>query len=154
MSWFGTDLVAVGCILGGAAVGGAATFAFMDGPEESRNRCAVEAIAMAPRVAIAHGGNAHTIVVTPDVKVRGLPGCVADVQRRVDIHLEGQMEHLEAQLEHLDRALELNLGQMEHEIQEGVEARLLAREEFKEAMRQMEEARRQVALKRAQGGGI
>ena len=53
MSWFGTDIVALGCILGGAAVSGAATLAIMDGGGESYVRCGVEAMAMAPRIAIS-----------------------------------------------------------------------------------------------------
>ena len=43
MSWMGTDVVAMACILGGAAVGGFATLASLDGHDGSAHvSCAVE----------------------------------------------------------------------------------------------------------------
>ncbi len=36
MNWFGTDMIALGCILGGAAVGGAATLVLASSRPETQ----------------------------------------------------------------------------------------------------------------------
>ncbi|MCJ7628216.1 MAG: hypothetical protein MUO50_07485 [Longimicrobiales bacterium] len=131
MTWFGTDLVALGCILGGAAVGGTVTAAMINGGEHADTRCAVEAFGVSPTITISHRGEARAIVVTPDVRVRGMPNCVQGLDGRMEIELR-----------QLERRMEAEVGQQ-------MEARL----QFEDAMRQMKEAQVNVVVKRAEGGG-
>lgn len=138
MIWFGTDIVALGCILGGAAIGGAATLAMTDGGGHADTRCAVEAMAVSPRIAISHGGGARAIVVTPDVRVHAVRDCMTEVDGVVEIHMEAEME-----LHQLESQLEAEMGQQ-----------MEARAQFEEAMRQVEEARVNAVVKRVEGGGI
>lgn len=154
MSLFGTDLVALGCILGGAAVGGVATLAMTNVDGHADARCAVEAMAVSPRIAISHGGEARAIVVTPDVRIRAGRDCMTEVDGVVEIHMDNHLEHLDAQLEHLDRALEIELHQLESQLEAEMGQQMEARAQFEEAMRQVEEARVQVVVKRVEGGGI
>jgi len=158
MSWFGTDIVALGCILGGAAVSGAATLAIMDGGGESYVRCGVEAMAVAPRIAISHGGEARAIVVRPDVRVRSIRDCGSS--GLVEIHVDRHMENLDAQLEHLDLQLEVQLEQMEHQLERmehqfefELAQEMDVRVQFEEAMSQFEAAKLKVLVERVQGGG-
>jgi len=157
MSWFGTDVVAVGCILGGAAIGGVVTAAFMDGGGHADVRCGVEAMALSPRVSISHSGRARAIVVTPDVRVHAVRDCVREMDGIVEIHMENhmdtQLQHLDIQLEHLDRTLEFELQQLESQLERELVPAFEAREQFEEAMRQMEKAKVKVAVKRIERGG-
>lgn len=152
MTWFGTDIVALGCILGGAAVGGTVTAALLDGAEHSQGGCAVEAFAVSPNVSISHRGEARAIVVAPNVRIHRVRDCVEDVEAAVEIHLDKHLEHLDAQLEHLDRTLEVELHQLEQQLESELGQEMEARFEFQEAMRQMEEARVKVIVKRSEGG--
>ncbi len=132
MTWFGTDWVALGCILGGAAVGGTVTAGVINGEEHANPRCAVQTFGVSPTITISHRGEARAIVVTPDVRVHGMRNCVQGVDGRLEIELR-----------HLERQLEAEVGQQ-------LEARL----QFEEAMRQMKEAQVNVVVKRTEGGGI
>ncbi len=138
MIWFGTDLVALGCILGGAAVGGAATLAMTVGGGHTGARCAVEAFAVSPGIAISHGREARTIVVTPKVRV----------------HLDNHFEQLDTQLDQLDQALELQMQQLELQLEAKLGQEMEARIQFEEAMRQVEAARLEVVVEKVEGGGI
>jgi len=153
MSWFGTDIVAVGCILGGAAVGGAVTAAFMDGGEHADIGCGMEAVAVSPQIAISHRGDAGAIVVMPDVRVRAIRDCVRGVEGVVEIHMENHLQHLDAQLEHLDQTLEIELRQMERQLEAELGQEMEARMKFEEAMRHMEEARVRVVVEKLERGG-
>jgi len=139
MIWFGTDLVALGCILGGAAVGGAATLAMTVGGGHADARCAVEArMAVSPRIAISNRGRARAILVTPDVRV----------------HLDNHFEQLDTQLDQLDQALELQMQQLEFQLEATLGQEMEARIQFEEAMRKVEAARLKVVVEKIEGGGI
>jgi hypothetical protein len=153
MSWFKSDLVAIACVLGGAAVGGAATFAMMDGAEHS-SRCGISRTAVSPKIAISGRGKARAIVVTPDVRVHAKGDCVSGAHEIVEIHLENQLEQLDAQLEHLDHVLEVQLEGLEAQIEAEVAAEMDARFKYEEAVRQIEEARVRMIVERVGGGGI
>jgi citrate lyase gamma subunit len=152
MSWFGTDVVALGCILGGAAVSGAVTGALIHGDEQADMGCGIEAMALSPRIAISHGGDAHAIVVAPNLRVRAPRGCVRNLGRAVEINLDSHLEQMDAQLEHLDRALEIQLQQLESQLEAEFGQQIEARVQIEEAMRQMEAARIKVVV-REQGSG-
>jgi len=154
MTWFGTDIVALGCILGGAALGGTVTAATMVGGHHADAGCGVEAIAVSPRIAISHGGEARAIVVNPNVRVHAVRDCIREVEGVVEIHMDNHLQHLDAQLEHLDRALEIELRQLEHQIEAEVEQEMEARFEFQEAMREAEAARLKVVMQKLGGAGI
>ncbi len=153
MSWFGTDIVAVGCILRGAAVGGAVTAAFMDGGEHAHVGCGMEAVAVSPQIAISHRGDAGAIVVMPDVRVHAIRDCVREVEGVVEIHMETHLDQLDVQLEHLDRALEIEVRQLERAIEAELGQEMEARIKFEKAMRQMEGARARVVVTKVQRGG-
>jgi len=88
----------------------------MDAGEHVHRGCGVEAMAVSPRIAISHGGGAHAIVVTPDVRVHAVRDCVSDVHEVVEIHVDKHLQHLDTQLEHLDHALEIQLEGLEAQI--------------------------------------
>jgi hypothetical protein len=154
MSMLGTDIVALGCILGGAAIGGAATLAMMDGDGHADVGCEVEAMAVNQTVAISHRRDAGAIVVMPDVRVHAVRDCVGEMNGVVEIRLNNHLEQLDAQLEHLDHALEIELRQMELQLEAEFGQEMEARIQFEEAMRQVEEARVKVIVKKIEGGGI
>jgi len=151
MSWLGTDIVALGCILGGAAVSGAATLAVMEGGGGSHVRCGVEAMTVSPRIAISHRGEARAIVVTPDVRVRSVRDCGSP--GFVEILLDNQLQHLDAQLEHLDHTLEVQLEQLEHQLEFELAQEMDVRVQLEEAMNQLEAAKLKVVIERVEGGG-
>jgi len=151
MSWFGTDVVALSCILGGAVVSGAATVAVMEGGGESHIRCGVEAMAVSPTIAISHGGEARAIVVRPDVRVHSIRDCGSS--GLVEIHMDNQLRHLDAQLEHLDHALEVQLEQLEHQLEFELAQEMDVRVQLEEAMSQLEAAKLKVIVERVEGSG-
>ena len=161
MSRFGTDLVALGCILGGAAAGSVATLALAHVDSPGDLACGAETVWVSPKVAISGGGDAGTILVTPDVRVRANRDCVSHwdnvVRIRLDNHAEDldlHLGHLDGQLEHLDRMLEAELQKVESQLEAEFGQQMEARAQFEEAMRQVEEAKIKVVVKRTEGGGI
>lgn len=77
MIGLGTDLVAVACILGGAAVGGAATMAVVEGHRGyDQTACVRAAVDVHPRVVISLDGGRSTVVMTPRVWVHPNHDCV------------------------------------------------------------------------------
>ncbi len=163
MTWFGTDVMALGCIAGSALVGGAATAAALHRGHDARVDCALEASALAPRIAIAHGGRAHTVVVAPTARVRYHRNCADAMDGAVEVHVGNHLVDLDAQLEKLDQALEIQMDGLESQIEAQIEAQLKAQGEqqvgaeaqLREAVRQMEraQARVKVVVGRA-GGGV
>jgi hypothetical protein len=154
MSWFGTDFVALGCILGSAAVGGAATLAVMDSSDHGQ-RCGVEAVAVAPRIAIAHSGSAHgRVVVTPNIRVHNKRRCPDERREHIEIHLDHQLHEVEAHLEQLDQALEIQMEALESEIEAKLEHELEARLHFEEAVQELQEAKIKMIVRKVEGGGI
>ena len=161
MSWFGTDLVALGCIVGSAAIGGAATLALHPGGHQVDTGCSMETTAVSPRIHISHGGNAHAIVVKPDVRVHAVGDCGAMATGIVDIRmdrhmedLEVQMEQLDLQLEQLDRVLEVQMEQLESQLEASFEQEFEVQAKLEEAMRQLERAKVKVVVRGSEGGGI
>jgi hypothetical protein len=161
MSWFGTDLVALSCILGGAAVGGAATQALNQGSHSLEMDCAVEAMAVSPRIHISHGGDAHAIVVAPNVRVHSRGDCGSHSTEVIDIHMDRhmedfdlQMEQLDLQLEQLDQVLEMQMGGLESQLEATFEQEFEAQAQLEEAMRQLERAKLKVVVRKFEGGGI
>jgi hypothetical protein len=160
MSFLGSDIVALGCIIGSAAVGGAVTLAVMDSGEDAHFGCGVESVAVSPTIAISSGGEARAIVVAPDVRVRKLKECGSSgvVHVHVNRHVDAHLEHLDAQLEHLDEALEIQMEQLEHQLEHQLEAQIIqeidVQARMEEALSRMEDARIRVRVKRAESGGI
>jgi hypothetical protein len=118
MTWFGTDVMALACIVGGATAGGAATLAMRTHDGHRYVDCAVEARAVSPRVIVTSGGTTKTIVVSPDVRVHSRRNCGVEVGEIVEIHVDKHLRHieelgmemseLEIELEGLERALEFD----------------------------------------------
>jgi len=128
MSWFGTDLVAVACILGGASMSGAATLALLGSDYSTHSACAVEAGVDTHRIVITGSSGARSVVVTPRVNVRSqgsAEGCEADIgMESVMIHLDDQLRHLDdldLHLESMDRALQLQMTDLDRALQVQVE---------------------------------
>ena len=153
MIWFGTDVVALGCIIGSAAVGGAATLAIMDGDRAVQGGCGVEAMAVSPRIAVSHSRGSHSVVVTPDVRIHSVRDCDHGKATVIELQVEDQLRELDVHLEQMDRALELQMeafeSQLEAQLEQGIEARLQA----EEAMRQLENAHVKVVVAKARRGG-
>ena len=143
MSWFGTDVMALACIVGGATVGGAATLAMRASDGHRHVDCAVEARAVSPRVVVTGQGDARTIVIAPDVRVRSRKKCGTEVEEIVEIHLdrhlrqleefEIDMRELEVELEGLENALKFDFKfsdrvgpEFAFEIQRDIEAEIQA----------------------------
>jgi len=94
MSMMGTDVLAVACIVGGAAVSGGATLAALQRTQPER--CTAEAI-VAPRVMLRMGGYGQDIVVRPRVvTVHRAHGCATVVMDR-DVHV--RMDEVRARVE-------------------------------------------------------
>jgi len=115
MSGFGTDVVALACILCGGAVGGAATFALMDVQDEVGFRCAVATVEEAPRVVLSLGGEEGAIIVRPRVRVHTSHDCAS-----VRIH-EAGVQILEqvviSQAVELEEQIHLSMEMVEEEMQ-------------------------------------
>lgn len=154
MIWFGTDVVALGCIVGSAAVGGAATLAIMDGDRAVHRDCGVEAMAVAPRIAVAHGRRSHSIVVTPDVRIHSVRDCSQGRAEVIEIQVEDQLRELDVQLEQMNGALELQMEALETQLEAQVEQGLEARLQAEQALRQLENARVKVVVEKARSGGV
>jgi hypothetical protein len=162
MSWFGTDVRAVTCIVLGATLGGAATWAMAAARAHDHGGCVVEARALSPRVVVTGRGEAHTIVVAPNVRVRSHTRCGPEVKEHVEVridrhvdHLE-QLEHLEVELEAMERELELKLEAVEFEgpefafeLQRDIQAEVTA--EMEKVFQELQEVKR---LKKPNSGGI
>jgi len=105
MSGLGTDVVALACILGGAAVGGVVTLGARDGGAHQHEvLCAVEA-QTAPRVVVAMGGDEKSIVVAPRVQVHAQHGCEAVlVDERVRVRMDVARMEMERARERMGRA--------------------------------------------------
>lgn len=130
MSWFGTDAVALACILGGAAVSGGATLAMMDGGEWVEAPCVVDTGARTNMVVVGGTGHARAVVVAPNFRVHSRGGCgverVHAVEVHIDRHLEAQEHHMEAMevyLESMEGQLEIQMEGLAHQL-EGLEMEL------------------------------
>lgn len=77
MTGLGTDLVAVMCILGGAAVSGATTMAVVEGNRTTHEvACMRAAVDVHPRVTVSLDGGKRIIVMTPRVWVHPGHDCM------------------------------------------------------------------------------
>ncbi len=128
MNGYGTDVVALACILCGGAVGGAATFALMDGQDEVGLRCAVATVVASPRVVVAIGGDEGTVMVRPQVRVHTSHDCagvliheevmlsqVIELEEQIHISMKMELEQLEvmeSEMERLQERLEKTGGEI------------------------------------------
>lgn len=104
MSWLGTDVVAVACILGGAATSGVVTMALADGGHDHGHPCAAEALAMGHKVVVATNGEPGTYVVAPSVQWRAQTRCAKRVRENVRVRVERAHRHQERAHERMERA--------------------------------------------------
>jgi hypothetical protein len=103
MKRFGTDLVSLASIFGGAVVGIAVTAAFLGGAEPGQARCGVRATPTSPQIVVTRGEGSHAIVMSaPDVRVHTEYDCVTDVDAEVTVHLEEVRHELEETRVHLE----------------------------------------------------
>lgn len=136
---FGTDVVAVACILGGAAVGGAVTLAG-GGGEHAHAGCA-EAVAESAPVVVALGADEPSIVVAPRVRAHRHAHCVRvegfepaaldyDFDFDFDFDFDGLGEELEAELAGLGDELESEIAERLEEEMARLEEELSRLEEI------------------------
>lgn len=104
MSWLGTDVVAVACILGGAATSGALTMALADGGHDHGPPCAAEAVAVAPRVVVSSNGDTRAYVVAPEVQWQAKARCAKRVREDVRVRVERAHRGQERARERMQRA--------------------------------------------------
>lgn len=91
MNVWGTDVMALACILGSAAVSGAATMAAFDGGDDSASVCVSGVSHGDAAVVMSLGEGAQTIVVRPRVRIHAAQGCeplVVDVGEATTIRLD------------------------------------------------------------------
>ena len=161
MSWFGTDIIALGCIVGSAAASGGMTLALLGGENHERTECSVATIQthdVGSHVVVSRGDHGHSIVMrAPRVRVHSSHDCGAEVVKDVQIHVE-QLRHEvdEARMIiGIRRAEAAEAREMARSIRiQGREVRELreqAREQAREAEIQIREALIQV--KEAQAAG-
>ena len=115
MSGFGTDVVALTCILCGAAAGGAATLALMDVQDEVALRCTVATVEASPRVVVAVGGEEGAIIVRPRVRIHTSHDCAS-----VQIHEAGMQIHEQlviSQAIELEEQIHLSMEMVEEGMQ-------------------------------------
>ena len=122
MSMLGTDVMALTCILGGAAVSGGVTLAAMASQHGHGPPCAVEAVALSPNLVISGGDGVHALVVTPNVRLRAREGCSSEVMDRVrvrvDTDLRGELaaevqSRIQREMERAQAEMERAMAQME-----------------------------------------
>jgi ATP-dependent protease ClpP protease subunit len=111
MSGFGTDMVALACILGGAATGGAMTMALQAGGEDVRMDCAVEAMSVGSQIVVTGDHGARAIVMSTPLEMHQARPCQMAVAGEVRIHMEEvrrEMEEARGRVEvvriHMDEA--------------------------------------------------
>ena len=106
MTGLGTDLMAVACILGGAAVSGAATMAVVGGHRgHAEVSCVGTAVNEHPRVVVSMDGGRGTIVVAPRVWVHPGRDCAA-WSVHVDRNFRIKMDEMRARMEHARARME------------------------------------------------
>ena len=151
MSSFGTDIVALACIAGSAATSGAVTLAFLDGDHGADAPCAVEALAVTPRVVVSGNGGTETIVMaTPNVRIQSSTKCGAWHPEHIHIrtkHMRREMEdarvHIEVARASAERARE-RAEVVRMRIREAREGESEAREGFERMRAEMEAARARI----------
>ncbi len=120
MSGFGTDVVALTCILCGAAVGGIATFTLMDVQDEVDLRCAVATVEASPRVVVSLGDEKGAIIVRPRVRVHTSHDCasVRIHEAEVLLHERFEIEQVViSQAIELEEQIHLSMEMVEEEVQ-------------------------------------
>ncbi len=135
MSGLGTDVVAVACILGGAAVSGAVTARARSGGDvEGRlgSGCVVEALHVGPRMVVVSGGSEHVVVAAPDRARGDAEACAAVVDPRLRIRMELSNERTQRVQERMQRA----------------------QERMQRAQERMERAQERIERARAREGGV
>ena len=96
MSGFGTDIVALACIVGSAATSGAVTLAFLDGGENVKADCAVEAFTVSPNLIVSGRSGARTVVMrTPQLRLHSAHDCGVVVTEGVQIHMQDVRQEVE-----------------------------------------------------------
>ena len=144
MKRFGSDVIPLVCIAGGAvaAVGLTATFARGSDSSERRDlSCAVGVAARAPRVSVSHDG--HRIVLAPGVRVGGV--VMADGRECLPAHMDGVVQidveraGRRAAVEALRRVQVLRLDRLEGALEEEARGLEEASEELEEALEEASE---------------
>lgn len=106
MSGLGTDVLAVTCILAGAAVSGTVTVAALARGGDS----ACAALEVSPHTIVVTGSRDGMISITPSLRVHGTHGCAAvvidrDIQVRMD-EVRARVEEARARAEEAQRRVE------------------------------------------------
>lgn len=105
MNGWSTDVVAVACILGSAAVSGGATVAALDGAGGSADVSCVSAAVPEATVVVRGGRGAGVVVMSPRIHRASVEGCrtvVVDVDQQVDVRLDRvrvRMDDVQARME-------------------------------------------------------
>jgi hypothetical protein len=144
MSALGTDLLAVACIVGGAAVSGVTTMRLMDGHDaHARVACVGATVRTSPRVVVSMDGGKGAVIVAPRVRVHADHDCMAfvveshgDVQVNM-AEMRARMEEARARMDEararMEKARAADGSALSAQIQEQVEKQL------QEQMRQLDQ---------------
>jgi len=97
MSRFGTDFLAVACILGGGAVGGVMTMAFLGRGHDARADCAAGAMTLGSRIVVTSGVGSRAVVLsTPHLEMHSSHDCLAVMPGEMTFHIEEVRRAVEA----------------------------------------------------------
>ncbi|MFC1662167.1 hypothetical protein ACFL3S_12080 [Gemmatimonadota bacterium] len=103
---FGTDVIAVACILGGAATAGALTLAMAGGGHQEHSACAVGAMEVSPRVLVSSDTGARVVVSVPNIRVHTDHDCAVVVHEDVQLRMEEARREVERARERVEEARE------------------------------------------------
>lgn len=129
MTGFGTDVLALSCILCGAATGGGLTLAFMDGHAGHPTGCAVESLSVVPGMVATISDHGHAVVLTRPHMAVGSGDCQTVVRSVVEVDVDGIRRSVENVRVDVERA----------------------REQMEKARAQVEEARARLEEKSMEG---
>ena len=128
MSVLGTDLMAVACIVGGAAVSGATTMRLLDGHDtHARVACVGATFHTSPRVVVSMDGGKGPVVVVPQVRVHPNHDCMAFVVESpgdVQVNMAEMRARMEEARARMEEARAENSSALSAQIQEQVEQQL------------------------------
>lgn len=88
MTGLGTDVLALTCILFGAATGGGLTLALLDAQEPEANTCAARALPAVPGLVVRGSSHGHTVFMTRPGLAFESADCEALVQSVVTVGVD------------------------------------------------------------------
>jgi hypothetical protein len=116
MTGFGTDVLALSCILCGAATGGGLTVALLDGHAGHPTGCAVESVSVVPGMVATISDHGHAVVLARPHLALGSGDCQTVVRSVVKVDVDGirrSVENVRVDVERAREQMEKTRAQVE-----------------------------------------